>query len=111
MLTPGFTSRHQVLTRGLVRQEAPGLIGPQLLVRLQQLWVINNLRDPLKDVKQKRFHHLRINLVHPAKVECLEVRKGERVFLVVEDGAVLPAFRPSVEPDPLSASVNLRQNC
>src|SRR5205807_232067 len=78
-------------------EEPPCLINEERLERRDCFRVVDESIGPMQNVEKQRFNEFRVT-IHSFKVEALEPRQRERVFLVVKDLLVLTAAHPLLQP-------------
>ena len=96
LFAPGLKGLNDVVLHGGVAEEYPRFVNEECLEHVGELPVRDDLVGPVQDVKEQRFHNLRV-LAHALEVEALEPGKSQGVLGVVEEEPELPAFGPLLE--------------
>src|ERR1700687_5135105 len=94
---PGLQRLDDVSLNTWILEEDPGLIDEKGLECRADLPVSDDGVCAVQNVEEQRFEKFGV-LTHALEVETLELRKGNRVFRVVEEKTKLAALCPFREP-------------
>src|SRR5437764_13530001 len=90
-------------------EETPCFINEECLERGHRFRAVDEGIGPVQNVEKERLNQFRVT-IHSLKVEALEPRQRERVFLVVEELLVLTTANPLFQPAGQGLLQSVNQN-